>query len=700
MTVQGFATAKPQLPEGKALLQLMEPLHGCGNDSLDAALAPFDVDYETFVVAYSKALFGKVKPEAEVEKALDEWLLATDVPLTKEHEEKLLEEIAGCCEVNSGWFSTHDAVAYYYALTGEFHKESDALLSEFADYILDDVLGRPVNAAQYVPVAKRYCQEKAQGWLNRKDVGDQKEFFVWSMQRLSEMGWDFEEAAVRFVKANPNWKAALWNRYFSGEACEDRLEMWDQMFVNDRLVALFADEIQAHAVEIARVMDEEEWYDGWRTYEAQLKELFVAAGVTNAVTEEKNAARAEAAEEERKHVAFIEQQRCESMEIAARQQAEREAEAAKEVEVQRTNPDIFFDALNDCCFDEVFANADAYRALIEEHIEDIASNFCEGNEFESTGSEPEWLVQALLMAGADVNWQEQEPTDVIPPEKAAISFKEKKVCVTGKLQQKRNEIEAKLESLGAHVVGSVSKNTDILVVGEDAGSKLEKAKGLGITIVDEAGYEEAVAGQEPTDVIPPEMASKIKAIINKAKAESKDDSPHYYFKIENLDYPSDSRIEDWTRSESQQRFAQYLDDYGEDEETCKLTEIVVNPSSNITLYYWDNEYSSVLDKGVICKMTVNTMEDARLFANNQSDAWGGHCDVLRIDTLDNGVVTQALPSDDNGFDRQMPDYQILLDDQLTEQAFIDCVGSEEAAEDMDVEEFKELIRSGQYPKGI
>ena len=63
----------------------------------------------------------------------------------------------------------------------------------------------------------------------------------------------------------------------------------------------------------------------------------------------------------------------------------------------------------------------------------------------------------------------------------------KNVCVTGKMSIKRKEAELKLTELGATVRGSVSKNVDILFVGEDAGSKLEKAEGLGLTIVDEAG---------------------------------------------------------------------------------------------------------------------------------------------------------------------------------------------------------------------
>jgi DNA ligase (NAD+) len=60
------------------------------------------------------------------------------------------------------------------------------------------------------------------------------------------------------------------------------------------------------------------------------------------------------------------------------------------------------------------------------------------------------------------------------------------IVVTGKLEQfTRDSINAKIESLGAKAGSSVSSNTDFLICGEKAGSKLDKARELGITVLSE-----------------------------------------------------------------------------------------------------------------------------------------------------------------------------------------------------------------------
>lgn len=73
-------------------------------------------------------------------------------------------------------------------------------------------------------------------------------------------------------------------------------------------------------------------------------------------------------------------------------------------------------------------------------------------------------------------------------------FTGKTIVATGKLvNYTRNGINEKILSLGAKAGSSVSKNTDYLIVGEKAGSKLAKAKQLGVTILTEEEFERMCA---------------------------------------------------------------------------------------------------------------------------------------------------------------------------------------------------------------
>lgn len=69
------------------------------------------------------------------------------------------------------------------------------------------------------------------------------------------------------------------------------------------------------------------------------------------------------------------------------------------------------------------------------------------------------------------------------------NFKGKIVVITGTLSKNRDDIKAELESFGAKISNSISKKTDILIAGNDAGSKLQKAQQLGIKIINETEYE-------------------------------------------------------------------------------------------------------------------------------------------------------------------------------------------------------------------
>ncbi len=88
------------------------------------------------------------------------------------------------------------------------------------------------------------------------------------------------------------------------------------------------------------------------------------------------------------------------------------------------------------------------------------------------------VIEKLLAAG--IHWPEVEVPAAEEQPLAGKTF-----VLTGTLSRPRGEIKAELQALGAKVAGSVSKKTDYVVAGEASGSKLDKARELGVTILDE-----------------------------------------------------------------------------------------------------------------------------------------------------------------------------------------------------------------------
>ena len=142
------------------------------------------------------------------------------------------------------------------------------------------------------------------------------------------------------------------------------------------------------------------------------------------------------------------------------------------------------------------ALAQRFHSSLEEFEEAIYSQF----DFKQLPDFGETLHQNIYQwFQEEQNWDIwlglRELVHIVPPaapEAAAVKdnpFVGKAVVVTGKVEPyTRGEINAKIEALGAHAGSSVSSKTHYLICGENAGSKLEKARSLGVTVLTPAQF--------------------------------------------------------------------------------------------------------------------------------------------------------------------------------------------------------------------
>ncbi|MBQ9158902.1 MAG: NAD-dependent DNA ligase LigA [Erysipelotrichaceae bacterium] len=133
-----------------------------------------------------------------------------------------------------------------------------------------------------------------------------------------------------------------------------------------------------------------------------------------------------------------------------------------------------------------FKNMDAFMNASQEelsNIHDIGPITAEYiREFFNEDSNREMIAQLKLL-GVNMDY-------IDTSSKEESVFTGKTVVLTGTLEHySRNEATALLENLGAKVSGSVSKKTDYVIYGTEAGSKLDKANALGVTTLSEADFE-------------------------------------------------------------------------------------------------------------------------------------------------------------------------------------------------------------------
>jgi DNA ligase (NAD+) len=129
------------------------------------------------------------------------------------------------------------------------------------------------------------------------------------------------------------------------------------------------------------------------------------------------------------------------------------------------------DAIMDASVEELQQAPDAGPVVAES----IASFMAERHNRE--------VIEQLRAAG--VHWTEGRPARAAP----AGAFAGKIVVLTGTLgSMTRDEAKERVEAAGGKVTGSVSKKTDYVVAGAEAGSKLDRAQELGVPVLDEEGF--------------------------------------------------------------------------------------------------------------------------------------------------------------------------------------------------------------------
>jgi DNA ligase (NAD+) len=141
---------------------------------------------------------------------------------------------------------------------------------------------------------------------------------------------------------------------------------------------------------------------------------------------------------------------------------------------------------------ENFGSMDELLAASDEdlaNVEDVGAVIAQSVHRFVHSDHGKQAIRRLREAGVDMTAPKKMPSSAA----TAGPLSGKTIVVTGTLEKyKREEIEALIEQYGGRATSSVSKSTDLLVAGEKAGSKLEKANKLGVRVISEAEFEELI----------------------------------------------------------------------------------------------------------------------------------------------------------------------------------------------------------------
>ncbi|WP_289142493.1 NAD-dependent DNA ligase LigA [uncultured Brevibacillus sp.] len=144
---------------------------------------------------------------------------------------------------------------------------------------------------------------------------------------------------------------------------------------------------------------------------------------------------------------------------------------------------------------EHFGNIDAIMQADEEaltQIDEIGPKMAASLINYFSQPQAEAVIERLKAAGVNMEYK-----GIRIESGAQLPFSGKTIVLTGTLtQMSRQEAEEAIARMGGKVTGSVSKKTDLVIAGDKAGSKLEKAEKLGVEVMDEAGFLQVLAANK------------------------------------------------------------------------------------------------------------------------------------------------------------------------------------------------------------
>ena len=269
-----------------------------------------------------------------------------------------------------------------------------------------------------------------------------------------------------------------------------------------------------------------------------------------------------------------------------------------------------------------------------------------------------------------------------------------KVCITGKLTYPRHEYEGWIKDFGGTAVSGVSKTTNVLIAGDDAGSKLKKVQELGIPVMSDAKALSIL--EDVYSEISDAWAQRIvERLIESVKVTDTDG----YFTLTDkertqvLEATDIEELRDWLLGDIGVDSDNAVYTSFEDAMALRLTWIKLNPVNNVTAWYYDNECGSVDEPQI---KAFNTNQEAREFLNEQSHAWGGHLSTIKVvhktgDTIKVAVGDELSKARYPFWDwqwAQIPDYL----ESYPELAALMPDNPEDA-----LEELNEIVRKGLWP---